>query len=152
MDTAMLIVCRDAFPTCGKYYLTPFAKSDIRFGVKLRGQLATIPRGWFMTGKTRILVVEDEPGVSMMMAYLLTQAGCEVQTAWNAKRGMKLAQTQDFDLITLDATLPGISGFEICRRLTENPFFQTPIIFVSGQSCDQDVQYGLELGDRKSVV
>jgi DNA-binding response OmpR family regulator len=99
-----------------------------------------------MTAKAKILVVEDEPGVSLMMAYLLTQAGCEVQTAWNAKRGMKLAQTQDFDLITLDATLPGISGFEICRRLTENPFFQTPIIFVSGQSCDQDVQYGLELG------
>ena len=54
-----------------------------------------------MTDKTRILVVEDEPGVSMMIAYLLTWAGCEVQTAWSAKRGMKLAQTREFDLITL---------------------------------------------------
>jgi DNA-binding response OmpR family regulator len=101
---------------------------------------------WFMRDRTRILVIEDEPGVSMMMVYLLTQAGCKVQTAWNAKRGINLAQTNEFDLITLDGTLPGISGFEICRRLKENPFFQTPIVFVSGQVCENDVQHGLELG------
>jgi len=99
-----------------------------------------------MTDRINILIVEDEMPVAMMMAYLLTQAGCEVQTAWNAERGMKLAQTRGFDLITLDVNLPGISGFEICRRLKENPFFQTPIVFVSGQPCEQDVQQGLELG------
>jgi DNA-binding response OmpR family regulator len=94
----------------------------------------------------RILVIENEPVVSMMMVYLLTQAGCEVQTAWNAKRGMRLAQTGQFDLITLDVNLPGISGFEICSRLRENPFFQTPVVFVSGQVCENDIQHGLELG------
>jgi len=99
-----------------------------------------------MRDRIRILVIEDEPGVSMMMVYLLTQAGCKVQTAWNAKRGINLAQTNEFDLITLDGTLPGISGFEICRRLKENPFFQTPIVFVSGQVCENAVQHGLELG------
>jgi len=91
-------------------------------------------------------VVEDEAGVSMMMAYLLNHAGCEVQTAWTAKRGMKLAQTRGFDLILLDVSLPGISGFEICRRLKENPFFQTPIVFVSNRPCEQDIQQSLELG------
>jgi DNA-binding response OmpR family regulator len=99
-----------------------------------------------MTGKIKILVIEDEPGISMMMVYLLTQAGCKVQAAWNAKRGINLAQTNDFDLITLDGTLPGISGYEMCRRLKENPFFQTPIVFVSGQVSENDIRHGLELG------
>jgi DNA-binding response OmpR family regulator len=99
-----------------------------------------------VASKTKILVVEDEPGVSMMMAYLLTQAGCEVQTAWNAERGMKLAQTRGFDLITLEVSLPGMNGFEIYRRLKENPFFQTPIVFVSNRPREQDVQHGLEIG------
>ncbi|MGO8837950.1 MAG: response regulator transcription factor [Limisphaerales bacterium] len=99
-----------------------------------------------MKDKIRILVIEDEPGVSMMMTYLLTQAGCEVQTAWNAKRGMKLAQTREFDLITLDVNLQGISGFELCRRLKENPFFQTLIVFVSNRPSAHDMQHGLELG------
>lgn len=105
-----------------------------------------------MMDRIKILIVEDEMPVAMMMAYLLTQAGCEVQTAWNAERGMRLAQTRGFDLITLDVNLPGISGFEICRRLKENPFFQTPIVFVSGQPCEQDVQQGLELGAADYII
>lgn len=99
-----------------------------------------------MKDKARILVIEDEPRVSMMMAYFLTQAGCEVQTAWNAEKGMRLAQTREFDLITLDVNLPGISGFEICHCLKENPFFQTPIVFVSNRPSEHDAQHGLELG------
>jgi DNA-binding response OmpR family regulator len=99
-----------------------------------------------MTGKTKILVIEDEPGVSMMMVYLLTQAGCEVQTAWSAERGMRLAQTSAFDLITLDVSLPGVNGFEICGLLNENPFFSTPIVFVSGQFCEENMRRAFELG------
>jgi DNA-binding response OmpR family regulator len=99
-----------------------------------------------MKDKARILVIEGEPGISMMMVYLLTQAGCEVQTAWNAEKGMRLAQTREFDLITLDVNLPGISSFEICRCLRGNPFFQTPIVFVSNRPSEHDVQQGLELG------
>ncbi|HZF01011.1 MAG TPA: response regulator [Methylomirabilota bacterium] len=51
-----------------------------------------------------------------------------------------------FDLIVLDVDMPGMNGFEVCRQLKDNPFFQTPIVFVSGRSLDQDVQRGLELG------
>ena len=98
----------------------------------------------FMADKVKILVIEDEPGVSMMIAHLLTQVGCEVQTAWSAQRGMKLAQIREFDLITLDMNIAG--GFEICSSLKENPFFQTPIIFVSTRFCEDDVQCGRDLG------
>ncbi|MGB7749527.1 MAG: response regulator [Verrucomicrobiia bacterium] len=97
-----------------------------------------------MTDKARILVIESEPGVAMMATYLLTWADCEVQTAWNAERGMKLAQSREFDLITLDMNMPG--GFEICSSLKENPFFQTPIVSVSNRLGEDDVQRGRDLG------
>lgn len=97
-------------------------------------------------GKIRILVVEDQPAQAMMMAYLLTQAGCQVQTAWNAKRGLKLAQTRGFELIVLNVNLSGINGFQICRRLKENPFFQTPIVLVSDRPSERDMQCGFDLG------
>jgi DNA-binding response OmpR family regulator len=100
-----------------------------------------------MIDKARILVIEDEPGVSMMMVYLLTQAGCEVEMAWNAEKGMRLAQKEEFDLITLDTSLPGISGFEIFRRLKQNPRQRdTPVVFISGHPCQEDQQYAFELG------
>lgn len=95
----------------------------------------------------KILIVEDQMPVAMMMTFLLARAGCETEVATTGANAMQKAQDGNFDLITLDADLPGgISGFEVCRRLKENPFFQTPVVFVSGQPCPQDVRRGLELG------
>jgi two-component system alkaline phosphatase synthesis response regulator PhoP len=82
----------------------------------------------------------------MLMVSRLTQAGCDVEAAWDAQTGMEKALADDFDLITLDVNLLGISDFEICRRLRENPFFQTPIVFISNRSSKHYVQNGLELG------
>lgn len=91
-------------------------------------------------------MIEDDPGVMMLMVSRLTQAGCDVEAAWDAQTGMEKALADDFDLITLDVNLLGISDFEICRRLRENPFFQTPIVFISNRSSKHYVQNGLELG------
>ena len=100
-----------------------------------------------MKDKIRILVIEDEPGVSRMMVYLLTQAGCEAVTAWSAEKGMRLAQDGKFDLITLEAALPGMNGFDVCSQLKENPrSFDTPVVFVSKRDSLEDQQQGLELG------
>jgi len=63
--------------------------------------------------KARILIVEDDTPLAMMMVSLLTRAGCDVQTAWNVEKTMRLAQDEDFDLITLDVDLPRTNGFEI---------------------------------------
>jgi DNA-binding response OmpR family regulator len=82
----------------------------------------------------------------MMMTFLLARAGCETEVATTGANAMQKAQDGNFDLITLDADLPGISGFEVCRRLKENPFFQTPIVFVSGRCCIEDQQHGLDVG------
>lgn len=101
----------------------------------------------FMTGKAKILIVEDETSVAMMMAYVLNHAGCEVQVAWNAEKAMRLAQDGDFDLITLDIDLPGTSGFEICSRLKQNSCLRDiPVIFVSGRPHEEDRRHAFELG------
>jgi DNA-binding response OmpR family regulator len=97
--------------------------------------------------KARILIVEDDTPLAMMMVSLLTRAGCDVQTAWNADKAMRLAEGGDFDLITLDVDLPRTSGFEICSRLKENPrSCDTPIIFITGRPHAEDQQRAFELG------
>jgi DNA-binding response OmpR family regulator len=97
--------------------------------------------------KARILVVEDQTAVAMMMVYLLTQAGYETKVAATGKTAMQLAEEGNFDLITLDVDLPGISGFEVCSRLKENPHLHdTPIVFVSGNATIENQQHCLDLG------
>jgi len=97
--------------------------------------------------KLRILIVEDDTPVAMMIAYLLTRAQCEVAFAYTAKKGMQLAEEGNFDLITLDVDLPDGNGFKLCSRLKENPRLRdTAIVFVSARSCLEDQQHGLDVG------
>src|ERR1017187_6315150 len=100
-----------------------------------------------MSAKITILIIEDEMPLALLMVNLLSRAGCEVEVATTAKKGMLLADEGNFDLITLDVDLPDANGFEICSRLKENPRLRdTPVVFVSGRSCLEDQQHGLELG------
>jgi DNA-binding response OmpR family regulator len=99
------------------------------------------------TPAAKILVVEDEMPVAMMMVFLLHRAGCEVATATNAEQAVRLVQAADFDLITLDIDLPGGNGFEIFARLKKLPSWQnTPVVFVSGRPYEEDQQRATELG------
>ena len=97
--------------------------------------------------KARILIIEDDPGILMMMVRRLTQAGCDVEAAWNAKTGIEKARAEDFDLITLEVDLHGMNGFEMCRHLKRNSrLSDTPVVFVSWRASLEDQQQGLELG------
>jgi len=105
-------------------------------------------RHGFMTNQAKILVVEDQMAVALMMVFLLTQAGCDAQTALNAGKALRLAQTETFDLIILDVEMTGLNGFELFKRLRQIPHLaETPIIFVSGRATIENQQYALdELG------
>jgi sigma-B regulation protein RsbU (phosphoserine phosphatase) len=95
----------------------------------------------------KILIVEDDMPVAMMMVYLLNRVGCETEVAGTGQKAMQMAETGNFDLITLDVDLPDGNGFEICSRLKQNArLCDTPIVFVSGRPCEQDVRRGLESG------
>jgi DNA-binding response OmpR family regulator len=100
-----------------------------------------------MSDKAKILVVDDETAVVMMLVCLLTAAGYDVDAASNAEKALSLAQSKAFDLITLDVDLPGGSGFEIYRRLRQIPHLkETPIVFVSGNPTTENQQCAFELG------
>ena len=106
-----------------------------------------------MTGKPKVLIVEDETAVAMMMTYLLTRAGCEVWAARTAKQGMRLAQDGKYDLITLNIVLPGTNGFEICRCLKQSPGLQgTPVVFVSVCPSEKDQRRAFELGALDYII
>jgi DNA-binding response OmpR family regulator len=100
-----------------------------------------------MSTKAKILVVDDQMAVALMMVFLLTRAGCEAQAALSVEKALRLTQTQMFDLITLDIGLPGMNGFDLYARLRKIPgLTETPIIFVSGSSCIENQQHALDLG------
>jgi CheY-like chemotaxis protein len=100
-----------------------------------------------MTAKVKVLVVDDQMAVALMMVFLLTQAGCDVEMALNGAKALQLAQTGMFDLITLDVDMPAVNGFVLFQRLKQIPHLKdTPMIFVSGNSTIENQQRAFDLG------
>ena len=102
-----------------------------------------------MAYKFKILVVDDDMAVAMMMTYLLSQAGCDAEVALTGQKGMELATTRKFDLILLDVDLgsANLNGFDICLELKQRHIsYQTPIIFLSGNGTEERRTKALELG------
>jgi DNA-binding response OmpR family regulator len=96
--------------------------------------------------KTKILIVEDEAPVAMVIRFLLGRAGCETEIAMDISKAMQLVQEGNFDLITLDG-MPGGEGFRFCGEVKQDPYLKdTPIVFVSGRATLEDQQHGLEMG------
>jgi len=100
-----------------------------------------------MAEKIKLLIVEDDTPVALMIVFLLTHAGCETEVATTAKKAMHMAEAGNFDLITLDVDLPDGNGFNLCSRLKEHPrLSDTPVVFVSARCCIEDQQHGLDVG------
>jgi DNA-binding response OmpR family regulator len=85
--------------------------------------------------KKRVLIVEDDVDVAMFQADALIGMGFEVLEARDGVKGLKIAQSEHFDLIIVDLTLPMMDGCELCRRLRESPATQRlPILIVTARS------------------
>ena len=93
----------------------------------------------------RILVVEDDPSILRGLTDALAQEGHSVLSARNGAKGLDLALREDVDLIILDIMLPGVDGYEICRRLRADNL-GVPILILSARSREADKVVGLELG------
>ena len=93
----------------------------------------------------RILLVEDEPGLSLTISDLLRVEGYEVETAADGPRGLDMALRGGFDLVILDVMLPGKSGFEVCRDLRQRGS-DTAVLMLTAKTQVVDRVVGLKLG------
>src|SRR5215203_3912812 len=97
-----------------------------------------------------LLLIEDDDAVRTALEMGLTRQGHRVVTAATGEDGLNLLREQRPDLIVLDVMLPGIDGFEVCRRIRRTD--QLPIILLTARSDDIDVVVGLESGADDYVV
>jgi two-component system alkaline phosphatase synthesis response regulator PhoP len=96
--------------------------------------------------KKKILLVDDEPDILEFLQYNLVKEGFEVITAGDGNNALKLIPEKP-DLIILDILMPGMDGFDACRRIRSVPGFENkPIIFLTAKSGEADEIRGLELG------
>ena len=93
---------------------------------------------------SKILIVEDELAIAELEKDYLELSGFEVEVETDGMTGLARALAEDFDLFILDLMLPGIDGFEICKRIREKK--NTPILMVSAKKDDIDKIRGLGLG------
>jgi len=94
----------------------------------------------------RILIIEDDKAILMGLKDDLEYEGYKVSTALNGKEGLKKAMEGKFQLIILDILLPGLNGFEVCKKLREAGV-GTPILMLTAAKTEEmDKVTGLELG------
>ena len=92
----------------------------------------------------KLLIVEDELKTAEYLQKGLTEQGCAVDVAHNGIDGQHLAMTHDYDVIVLDAMLPGIDGFTLLRTLRQVK--QTPVIMLTARDSIEDRVRGLHDG------
>ena len=95
--------------------------------------------------KKKILLVEDDPSIRMAVEENLTFAGYEAVSCGDGREGMRLATEAKPDLILLDIMLPGMSGYEICRKLRDAGQ-AVPVIMLTARQEEFDKLHGFEMG------
>lgn len=93
---------------------------------------------------TRILIVEDEPKLSQLLADYLTSAGYQTQIVADGRNVVSTLKSSSFDLMLLDLMLPGRDGIEVCKDV--RAFSNIPIVMVTARVEEIDRLIGLELG------
>lgn len=93
----------------------------------------------------KILIVEDEPAILLGLSGQLRREGYDIVTATTGEEGYGAAISAAPDLILLDLMLPGLSGYEICRKLRERGN-QTPILMLTARGEEADRVLGLDMG------
>lgn len=93
---------------------------------------------------SRILIIEDETSIAELERDYLELSDFEVELEEEGSKGLERALNEDFDLMILDLMLPGMDGFEICKKFREAK--NTPIIIISAKKEDIDKIRGLGLG------
>ena len=92
----------------------------------------------------RILIVDDEPSITEFVSYAMQKEGYLTEIASDGEEALRKIEQQHFDLFILDIMLPGIDGYELCRRIRAK--MSTPILFLSARDTELIEVVGLERG------
>ena len=96
--------------------------------------------------RQQILVIDDERDLCEILQFNLTSVGYIVDVAYSGEEALRKDLTR-YDLLLLDVMMPGISGFELAKRVKGNPATSaTPIIFLTALGSESDLLHGFELG------
>lgn len=100
-----------------------------------------------MSGKLRILLVDDEPSIVKMVGKRLEVEGFEVLLAMDGQVGLTMAQAEKPDLIILDLMLPTLNGYEVCTMLKQDTRHQQiPIVIFTAKTQEKDEKMAVGCG------
>ncbi len=117
---------------------------------RCRGSAASYDRRMATTDQAlqeaprRILVVEDDPMLAEVVERYLQREGFSVEVRSDGNSGLERALAWEPDLVVLDVMLPGVDGFEVCRRLRQST--PIPVVMLTARAEEDDRVLGLELG------
>ena len=101
----------------------------------------------------KVLIVDDEANIVISIEFLMKQAGYTVDIARNGEEALDKITSFQPDLVLLDVMMPKINGFELCRRIRENPDWQQmKIIMLTAKGREVEVAKGLSLGADSYVI
>ncbi len=95
-------------------------------------------------GLAKILVVDDEPHMVKLVQANLQAAGYEVVSAMDGNQALEAAESEMPDLIILDIMLPGVDGYEVCRRIRE--YSAVPVLMLTARGSEMDLVRGFDVG------
>ena len=105
------------------------------------------------TRKKRILAVDGDVTASAALRQILQQKGYEICVASSGEAALERLEAERFDLVILDAVLPGLSGFDVCRRIRQEPATRNlPIIFLTAKGLLMDMAEGDDAGSDLYLV
>src|SRR6202795_5309010 len=91
-----------------------------------------------------ILLVDEDPGVLDVVAFMLRREGFEVDEERDGTAALEAARGRNYDIVILDVMLPGVSGTDVCRKLRAES--DVPILMLTARDAELDRVLGLELG------
>ncbi|MCD8514209.1 MAG: response regulator [Nitrincola sp.] len=96
---------------------------------------------------TKVLVVDDEPNILLSLEFLMQQAGFDVTTAEDGETALIRLNDTEPNLVLLDISLPGISGFDVLEQIRKDErFTRLPVIMLTAHGREVEREKGMALG------
>lgn len=101
----------------------------------------------------RILVADDEPDLARLVEFKLTRMGHAVVVVHDGAAALAALAGQGYDLLVLDAMMPGVDGFDVLREVRATPAMRDlPVIMLTARGQERDVVLGLSLGAQEYMT